>query len=173
MSGTRIKPGQPIEPPMQFKSDPFVAGDPYAPGRPWWVRHRMRALLATMLIPLSVGAVAFTATVLVVQSRLKAHPVFAEAMGVVRSSSAVVEALGEPVDPGFLVRGRADDSAGTAELQFAVDGPAGDAGVRVYAMREKSGGPWTITFLDVGLRAAGQVVVLRDGFKPAAFVEEE
>lgn len=160
--------------PLEFTSDPFVAGDPNAPGRPWWVRHRMRALLATMLIPLTVGAIAFTVTWLTVQGGLKGHPAFAEAMGLVNGSPAVLSALGGPVEAGFLVRGRADEAAGTVELQFAVAGPAGDAGVRVYATREGVGeaAAWTITFLDVGLREAGEVVVLRDGFKPAAFEED-
>ena len=161
---------------MQFKSDPFVSGDPNAPGRPWWVRHRMRALLATMLIPLSVGAVCFVATWLYFQNGLKAHPAYAEALSLVRGSAEVAGAIGGDLRPGFKVTGVADETAGTAEMTFSVRGAMGDAGVRVYALADPAEADgWKVTFLDVGVRpdqGEPRVVTLRDGFKPEAAADE-
>ncbi|MEM9752938.1 MAG: cytochrome c oxidase assembly factor Coa1 family protein [Planctomycetota bacterium] len=176
MSRPRLKPGQAPQPPMQFESDPFVAGDPNAPGRPWWVRHRMRALLATMSIPLTVGAIAFTATWLTVQGGVKDHPVFAEALGQVRASADVTAELGTPIEPGFLTMGGKGEEPGTYEIMFSVSGPDGEAGVRVFA-REDASRPdtWAVTFLDVGIQThAGRekIVTLHDGDKPERFGED-
>jgi hypothetical protein len=177
MARSRIKPGDRNEPPLQFTSDPFVAGDASDPSRPWWVRHRMRALLATMLIPVGVGIVAFLITWLTVQGGLKQHPAYAEALALVQGSTDVTDAIGTDLRPGFKVTGVADDTAGTAEMTFSVTGDRGDAGVRVYALADadETDG-WTVTFLDVGLRpdaGAERVVVLRDGFKPEALPSEQ
>lgn len=177
MSRSPIKPGQPIEPPMQFQSDPFVAGDPNDPSRPWWVRHRMRALLATMAIPLAVGAVAFVVTVMVVQGGVKRHPVFAAALEQVRASREVTAALGTPIEPGVMTMGGAGQEPGTYEIMFSVSGPDGEAGVRVFA-REDGGAAagWAVTFLDVGVKTragAERIITLRDGDKPERFAEEE
>ncbi|MEM8781496.1 MAG: hypothetical protein AAGE65_01450 [Planctomycetota bacterium] len=176
MSRSRLKPGQKPEPPLQFKSDPFVAGDPNAPGRPWWVRHRMRALLATMAIPLSVGVVAFTATWLTVQGGVKAHPAYAEALALVRGAVPVTEEMGPMLEPSFFATGGGGTEPGTFEAMFSVHGEKGDAGVRVFAREstEEADG-WEVTFLDVGIRThAGRekVVTLRDGDKPERFAEE-
>ncbi|MEM1445781.1 MAG: cytochrome c oxidase assembly factor Coa1 family protein [Planctomycetota bacterium] len=176
MSRPRLKPGQAPEPPLQFKSDPFVAGDPNAPGRPWWVRHRMRALLATMLIPLCIGAVCFVVTVLIVQGGVKGHPVFAEALRQVRASEAVTAELGTPIESGFLTMGGKGEEPGTYEIMFSVSGPTGEAGVRVFAREDTaSAESWNLTFLDVGIKTdAGRekIVTLRDGDKPERFAED-
>ncbi|CAN0459858.1 unnamed protein product, partial [Ectocarpus fasciculatus] len=124
---------------------------------------------------LCVGAIGFTATWLTVQSGLKQHPVYAEALELVRGSEAVTAEIGRELEPGFKVTGQTDEAAGTAEMTFSVQGASGDAGARVYAMAdadEPSG--WNITFLDVGIRTdAGQekVVTLRDGYKPEPVAE--
>ncbi len=167
------------EPKPGFKSDPFVGGDPNDPNAPWFVRHRMRALLVTALIPLAVGLIAFTGVWLWVQSGLKAHPTYAEALRLIRASSEVRAELGDPVEPGFLTTGKVDGDAGTVEMMFSLVGASGEAGVRVFGRDATPDDPnsdaWVVTFLDVGIKTREgreKVVTLVDDEQPQRFADD-
>ncbi len=176
-------PTQSLSPPPKpgFRSDPFVQGDPNDPARPWYIRHRMRALLATAMIPVTVGIIGFTATWLTVQSGLKSRPAYAEALALVRASEEVRAELGDTLEPSFLTTGKTDHDAGTTEMMFSVQGDQGSAGIRLFARRQddtqdqNAHAVWAITFLDVGVKTdAGRekIITLLDGEKPQRFADD-
>jgi hypothetical protein len=60
----------------------------------------------------------------------------------VRSSSTLIERLGEPIDAGWLVEGSINVSPGTGEADYSVPltGPAGSG--RVFVSAQRRGGDW-------------------------------
>ena len=147
---------------------------------PWYVRHRMRALLMTALIPLVVGLICFVAVSAYLSAGLRAHPVMRLALREAQASPEVAAAVGANARPGWWVTGGAvpsvEGGGAPMEMMFNLRGDAGEAGVRVVA-REAGTDPeaWRLTFLDVGLNTdAGQkVVTLVNEERPVRFAVPE
>ncbi|GAB6164672.1 hypothetical protein JCM19992_06720 [Thermostilla marina] len=81
---------------------------------------------------------------------LKKSPPYTMALAKVQNDPAVIERLGEPIEPAsFLPTGEFSDAgdSGSANLNFKVKGPKGTALVNVVA--RKIGGQWGITTLTV------------------------
>ena len=114
--------------------------------RPVPVHSPLRRVLLTALIPVVFGALCLVAVSLWVMSGVKDHPAYGLALRAVRADPTVREALGTPLEPGFLAQGGED--SGVFEAMFSVAGPNGDAGVRLLARPD--GGGWRLVFLDVG-----------------------
>eukprot|EP00913_Durusdinium_trenchii_P023312 g21890.t1 len=75
----------------------------------------------------------------------------------------VVAALGEPMEPGFLVTGQVNlnNDAGNANLSYKVSGPDGVGTVHVIATKAR--GKWTFRTLDVRIHSTGtHINVLAD-----------
>lgn len=84
--------------------------------------------------------------------------VFDAALVAMRTSPEAVEALGEPIEKGFLIQGSfsVDNDEGTADMSFPVSGPSG-AG-RLYVDGHKRQGIWefdeVVLVMDDGRRIA-------------------
>ncbi len=183
--GTPSRSAPAVPPRPGFTSDPYVTGDPHDPGRPWYVRHRMRALLATALIPLGVGLIGFVSVWLWVQGGLKEHGIYQQALLAVQQAEEVRAELGDDIEPGFLTTGKVDEEAGTAEIMFSVHGEKGSAGVRVFG---RTTGPpddlgtavvsdpqWSLTFLDVGVKTntgREKIITLIQDERPQRFADD-
>ncbi len=145
---------------------------------PWYVRHRMRALLLTfagfLVFGAIMGATAFVMTV----NRVKRDPGYAVALARVQESVELQREIGSPIEAGWLatgssqVAGPADTPFERGEYAFRVHGPEGKAGVRAIAERPvvaegAVSGDWTLVFLDVGTKSRyGGIVITVVNDKP-------
>lgn len=74
----------------------------------------------------------------------------------------VIEALGEPIEPGMFPQGQINlnNDAGTAQITYTISGPKGSATVEVVG--EKAAGKWTYSKMEVRLSSTGEVIDLRE-----------
>lgn len=125
----------------------------------WWDQNKHWFRWVLLGVPVLMTVLGFSIGVGWVLVRLWGHEVTALSLERVRGSAEVVALLGEPIEPGWLIQGSADEDAGVAEVRYVVKGPDGDGGVRVRA--ELVEGVWVVTGLDVGV--GEEVVVLEGG----------
>ncbi|HEX4953940.1 MAG TPA: cytochrome c oxidase assembly factor 1 family protein [Thermoanaerobaculia bacterium] len=85
----------------------------------------------------------------------------------VRSSPAAVEALGEPMETGWLITGsiNVSNDHGRADIRFPMSGPKGEASVHAVAERE-GGGPWVFEELSLELEGGGAPLDLMEDEPP-------
>jgi len=96
-----------------------------------------------------LGTAFVAALVFIVFAAIKKSDVYSDALNRVRADQRVVEALGEPITPGFWVAGsmNLDNGKGNADFTFPVSGPKGSA--RVHAVATTEGQKWEYTELVV------------------------
>ncbi len=152
--------------------------------RPWYARHRLRALMLTAAAFLALGAVAGSTVFVLTVNRVKRSEPYRVALERVQQAVELQREIGAPIRAGWLatgltqVAGSADAPFERAEYAFRVRGPEGKAGVRAVLERpvvDTDGGavgqgPWTLVFLDVGThsRAGGTVVTIVNDKPPVA-----
>jgi hypothetical protein len=80
----------------------------------------------------------------VVGKGLKSNDPYRESIAAVESSEEAVDALGEPIKPGFLPSGNISISNGRGEVDFTipVSGPAGKGTVRVKGEKPAGSEVW-------------------------------
>ena len=78
---------------------------------------------------------------------------------------AIIEALGQPVEPGFLMSGniQLNGASGEANLAIPLSGPKGSG--TLYAIATKSAGEWTYSRLEMVISGSGTRI---DLLEPAA-----
>ena len=130
---------------------------------PWYVRHRMRALLATLGGFLLFGAVVFTVVYVTTVNRLKNSEPYRIAVQRVAEDPAVQRQLGRPVETAWLAAGQVNDATGYTEMTFRVTGPAGRGTVRAVLERPPSptSEAWELVFLTVGCYTDSGVEVVK------------
>jgi hypothetical protein len=120
-----------------------------APQPSWWSRNWKWVLGGGCLgILLSCGclsAIIFGVT----YSALKGTGVYVDAVAAATQSHEVQEALGAPVDAGFMMQGsvNVDDEGGRANFSVPLQGSKKEGSLRVEAY--KQGGDWHFTTLTV------------------------
>jgi hypothetical protein len=136
--------------------------------QPWYVRHRMRALLLIIVSWLTFCAIVFSVVAWVFIGKVKQSEPYALALSHLQNDAQVRQLLGTPVEPGWLATGLIDDDDGYAELNMRVHGPKRGAGVRVIAEQLPGESDWTLVFLDMGVKdeAGGSIVTLIDDKPP-------
>ncbi len=129
---------------------PFVLG---AKGNAWawknakWddVDHFRRVQRTWTLVGLGlwVGLITFFAVILWgITSFMHSSEPFQNSLAMVRDNPRVVQALGTPIEPAYLVNGNIDydGNSGFAELNYDITGPKGEA--TVYLDAEQEHGRW-------------------------------
>lgn len=88
---------------------------------------------------------------------------YKDGIATVAANPEVKEALGEPVQPSWLVGGSVQDqgASGMAQLVIPVSGPKGDGLLEVQA--NKSGGVWTNNSMTVTILETGKRIDLMPG----------
>ncbi len=110
----------------------------------WIARHKFLTAFVALLLAIVVGGTIFAWPLI----KLRFHPQYAAALDEIRGSKAVVDRLGEPINP---VRpfpgGTAFDDGNKAEARFvfSIEGPKGTA--EVFADAKKLQGKWGFTQL--------------------------
>ncbi|MEO0515468.1 MAG: cytochrome c oxidase assembly factor Coa1 family protein [Planctomycetota bacterium] len=121
------------------------------PKIPWYIEHRMRALLLMIGSFLLFGAIVFTTVYVVMVNRLKTTEVYQMAAQQVADHHAVRSHLGQPVETTWLAAGQVNDATGYTEMTFRIAGPTGKGTVRAIAERPPGDteSEWEFVFLDV------------------------
>jgi hypothetical protein len=97
------------------------------------------AVLGALVLVAAAGLVVTGVTAL-----LRTENPYSLALERARNDPALIAALGEPIEPGWLLSGRLKilEEAGSAQLEIPVHGPRGSARLRVEATRR--GGRWVL-----------------------------
>ena len=121
------------------------------PNTPWYIEHRMRALLLLIAGFLAFGLAVASIVYVVTVSGLKKTVPFQMAVEQVAQHHAVISHLGQPVEPTWLAAGQVQEDTGYAEFTFRIAGPNGKGTVRGTAKRnpQQADSAWQLMFLDV------------------------
>jgi hypothetical protein len=86
-------------------------------------------------------AIGIAVIVTIVFGVIKSSDVYKDALARAQNDPRVIQALGTPVRPGFLVSGNVaiKERTGTANISFPIHGPRGEGDVRGVATRDESG----------------------------------
>jgi hypothetical protein len=101
--------------------------------RRWWLLGCLSLLALLLCLGVCTGLVAF------VFELLKSSEPYSESLRRAQAHPDVVAALGEPIEPGWLVTGevRLNNDAGHARLSYTVSGPRGSAAIAVIAVKDR------------------------------------
>ena len=82
---------------------------------------------------------------------IKSSEPYQTALKRVQASEEVKEAIGEPIQPSFVVQGKVNlqNENGSADLTFPVTGPRG--GAQVHVRGDRTGGAWSYDDVSVTL----------------------
>lgn len=103
-------------------------------------------------------AVLFLAVVAIIASiffgvfgLLKKSEPYTESLKAVKTNPAAVEALGEPIEPGFLLSGSInfENGDGTADISIPVSGPKAEGTIKVEGTKDSSGWSYQVWELRV------------------------
>ncbi len=121
---------------------------PIEPEKNWFARH----LVLTIVLLVTLAAIGFVVALLFgILGLLKSSDVYKEAVSRAQHAPAVVEVLGEPVQPGWWFTGNisVNGPSGSADLAIPISGPKGKG--TVYAVATKQGGQWAFKVLEVAI----------------------
>ena len=115
-------------------------------GKPW-VKWVVLGCVGLIVVGLCVAAGIFA----LVMGSLKQSDAYKDALTAVRSNPAAVEALGEPIEPGFFLSGSVNVTgpAGDAELSIPLHGPRGKG--TLYLEATKRAGRWEYSLLELAV----------------------
>ncbi|MEM1028577.1 MAG: cytochrome c oxidase assembly factor Coa1 family protein [Planctomycetota bacterium] len=118
---------------------------------PWYIEHRMRALLLMLGAFLLFGGIVFTTVYVLTVNKLKTTVPYQMALQQVAGHHAVRSHLGQPVEATWLAAGQVNDDTGYTEMTFRIAGPTGRGTVRAIAERDpgNTASEWQLVFLDV------------------------
>lgn len=128
--------------------------------RGWWSRNWKWFVPVGCLGLVLLAVLAAAGLFLAVLGGMKRSEVFQMALERTRSSPAAIEALGEPIEPGWWLSGSVNVSGPTGEASFAapVSGPNGEGTLYVEAV--KQAGEWRLTLLELEVQGTGERIDL-------------
>jgi len=136
------------------------------PQRSWWNRNWKWVVpvgCLVLLLPL-LAITGFVGTILaIVFGSIKSSDAYEEALARARANPAVVAALGEPVEDGWLVGGniQVNGPSGSADLSSSLHGPKGKG--TLYVVATKSAGRWEYQTLEVEVDGSPERIDLLAG----------
>lgn len=127
----------------------------------WWDRN-WKWFLPTLVIAIMVISVGFIATlVYLVFGFIKKSEPYQAGLALARENPALIEAIGEPLEPGWFSTGNIHYSGtvGYADISIPIKGPKGSATVYVEAVRKL--GNWEIKRAAVNIDGNGERLLLQ------------
>jgi uncharacterized protein (DUF1684 family) len=102
-----------------------------------------------------------TAGIILIFGSLKNSDAYHKSLEAVRANKEVVDVLGAPIDPSFIVTGSiyVGNSGGHAQVSYDVMCPKGSA--TVYAVAEKKDGEWVFRSIEVYPKESGKRIDVR------------
>ena len=131
------------------------------PSSSWFGRNWMWAVPLGCLTAIALFIASIAGVVFFVFGLISKSDVYQHALEQARSSPAVVDALGTPIEPGWYLTGTINvtGASGNADIAIPISGPKG-AGT-LYASARKRAGLWNYDVLEVALEAGGERIDLR------------
>ena len=128
--------------------------------RGWWSRHWkwVVPLLGALMLALLTGVILLFMSALF--GMMKSSDAYQQAVREAKANPAVVQALGEPIEEGWLTMGNinVNGPSGEANLQIPISGPKGEGDI--YLEATKSAGLWNYSTLLVRVDASDQAIDL-------------
>jgi len=127
-----------------------------------WARRHWKGLVATAVTLVLVAVLAVVAGVIaLVMWSLRQSDVLRLAMERARKNPAVVEQLGTPINPGWLISGsmHMENDSGTANFTVPIHGPRQEA--KLYLDARKQMGEWTFNSLTVKTDQGQEIQVVQ------------
>ena len=128
--------------------------------RSWFDRNwKWLVSVACVLMLAIIGGFIF-AVFMLVSRLMHSSGSYQQAMARVRQDSALIAALGTPIEDGFWMTGKVTENGetGTADLKVPLSGPKG--GAVLYVRATKSAGVWTYSHLQVEIDSTKQQINL-------------
>jgi hypothetical protein len=128
----------------------------------WYERNKKWAVPVGCLVAIAVIAGFFGGMFFIAFSAIKYSGVYVESLKMAHASPAVVQALGEPIEEGFLVFGsiHVNGPSGEADISIPITGPKGSG--TIYAVATKSAGIWRFELLEVDIKGSEDRIDLLD-----------
>jgi len=125
---------------------------PAQPQRSWWSRNWKWVVpvgCLVLILPLLALAGFIGGILAIVFGSIKSTDVCQQALTLAKSNPVVIEALGEPIEDGWLMSGNINTSgpSGSADISIPLHGPKGKG--TLYAVATKSAGRWEYDTLEV------------------------
>jgi len=107
-----------------------------------------------------IGAIAGVLMVTLVGKVLKGNAPYKDSVAAVQTNSAAIEALGEPIKPGFMPSGSisVENDSGEVEFFIPVKGPKGSGIITVKGT--KAGGGWSYEIWHLNVEGQQDVIPL-------------
>lgn len=107
-----------------------------------------------------LGAIAGAVMVVGIGKVLKSNDPYKDSVAAVQSNPAAIEALGEPIDPGFMPSGsiNVQNDSGDVEFFIPVSGPKGSGTITVKGT--KAGGVWSYETWHLKVEGKQEVIPL-------------
>lgn len=133
------------------------------PQRSWFSRNWGWVLGCGCLSVLAGSVLVIVLIFALIFSVIKNSDVYKQALARTQNSPAAQEALGSPIEAGYMVQGQVNvnNDAGNASLTIPVSGPKGAGTVTVRATR--SGGKWTMDVLSLEVEGRAMPISLIGG----------
>jgi hypothetical protein len=119
--------------------------------RSWWQRNWKWVVPVGGVALLAVFAAVIFGFVSLLSGMMRSSEPYRHALHAAQTSPAVIAALGEPIEAGFMPSGNisVNNDDGEADLSFGLHGPRGEATVYVEATRKRK--RWSYQTLVVAL----------------------
>ena len=110
-----------------------------------------------VLVVVVIGAIFFF-----VAKGLKSNAPYQDSIAAVTSSPDAIAALGEPIEPGFLLSGNisTNNGEGTVNFSIPVSGPKGKGTIRVEGSKPAGSPAWIYTTWQLEVEGAGNPILL-------------
>jgi hypothetical protein len=124
--------------------------------RTWWDRNWKWLVPVTVAVPLLVCGGGITFLMTMAMGLMKSTPPYQQSLAAVTAHTGAGDALGTPIEAGWLVAGNVQTSStsGHADIAYTVRGPSGSARVRVVS--DLIGGEWTFSRMDLEFEETGK-----------------
>lgn len=122
--------------------------------RPLW-KIPLGCLILFLLIGI-FGSIVMT----IITTSFHNSDVYKQAVAKAVENSQVLDAIGEPIHPGWFVSGQLNVSGGTgsADLLIPISGPHGSGSIRAVASKNR--GAWRFTDLQVNIKSRSETIDL-------------
>jgi hypothetical protein len=156
---------------MESSPSPPPATPPAAPlpsspsGRNWWQRNWKWFVPTGCLSLIALGLAFVVCIILVVFGALKSTDTYKTAVSRAKADPRVQQALGTPIETGWLVSGstNATVGSGSSELTIPIEGPRGKA--NIYVVATKSAGDWEYSKMVVKVAGSNETIDLNQAAK--------
>lgn len=128
--------------------------------RSWWSRNWIWVVPAGCLGILLMPVACVAGLGLLLYGTITSSDLFSLSLETAQNHPAIIEALGQPVEHGWLFEGSIDinGSTGDADYSITISGPKGNATLHVVA--EKHAGEWEFETLEVELEDGRRIDLL-------------